>query len=389
MRELVPPDEVDHVVDCHPEHCRRCGKKLLAADDPSPIQHQVFELPRITPEVTEYRLHGVKCSCGITTRANLPVGVPSGVLGSRFSAFVTMLTGVYHMSRRQTVSLIHDLTGVRLSIGTVSQSEHRMSEALAAPVADAHEAIRKEPVKHIDETGWVQSAERRSLWTIATTTLTVFVIAADATRVTVQQLLGTIQGVLISDRAAVFQFWAVKNRQVCWAHLIRKFVSFTEYNEPRAQELGAHLLLLSQSLLHCWHQVRDGTRTRAQLQNITDQLRKRFLIHLRRGVELQLPEVSGSCSNLLEHEPALWTFVYTLNVEPTNNHAEQQLRSFVQWRKKCFGTQSERGSRFAERMMTVAHSLRKQHRDILSFITDAYQAALNKESAPSLLPKCV
>jgi hypothetical protein len=59
---------------------------------------------------------------------------------------------------------------VQLSLGVVSQSEQRVSEALANPVAEAHEEARKAPVKHIDETGWVQAAARRSLWTIATIT---------------------------------------------------------------------------------------------------------------------------------------------------------------------------------------------------------------------------
>jgi transposase len=385
-RALVPPEQVDQFVDCRPKECRRCGKELARIDDPSPLQHQVFELPKLTPDVTEYRLHRVDCDCGITTCGTLPAGASNSFLGPRFAAFLTVLTGAYHLSRRQAVALVHDLTGVKLSLGAVSHSERRVSEALASPVAEAHEQAREAPIKHIDETGWVQAAARRSLWTIATTFLTVFVIATDATRVTVQQLVGAAKGILISDRATAFQFWSVENRQVCWAHLIRKFVSFAEHDDDRVRALGEHLLFLGHSLLHYWHQVRDGTMTRSELCNITDGLRQAFAARLERGVGLQVRGVSGACKNLLEHEPALWTFVYELGVEPTNNHAERELRGFVMWRRKSFGTQSERGSRFAERIMTVVHSLRKQRRDVLAFVTDACQAALDNKPAPSLLP---
>jgi len=386
-RALVPPEQVSRFIDCHPQQCRRCGKKLPKVDDPSPLQHQVFELPKLMPDVTEYRLHRVGCDCGFATCGALPAGASPSLLGPRFAAFLTMLTGAYHLSRRQAAALVHDLTGVSMSLGTVSSAERRVSEALETPVAEAHDKAREAPVKHVDETGWVQAAARRSLWTIATTFLTVFVIATDATRATVQELLGAAKGILVSDRATTFQFWSVVYRQVCWAHLIRKFVSFAENDDARIRQLGEQLLLLSHALLHYWHQVRDGTMTRAELRNITDRLREVFVAHLERGVGLRLRGVSGVCANLLKHEPALWTFVYKLGVDPTNNHAERELRGFEMWRKKSFGSQSDRGSRFAERMMTVVHSLRKQRRDALAFVTDVCQAALDSKPAPSLLPE--
>jgi transposase len=56
---------------------------------------------------------------------------------------------------------------------------------------------------------------------------------------------------------------------------------------------------------------------------------------------------------MLKRREALWTFVQGEGVEPTNNTAERSIRPGVQWRKGSFGTQSENGSRFVERMMTV------------------------------------
>jgi transposase len=56
----------------------------------------------------------------------------------------------------------------------------------------------------------------------------------------------------------------------------------------------------------------------------------------------------------------------------------------VLWRKRCFGTQSDRGNLFAERLMTVGHTARKQHKDVLSFLTACCQAQLDGIRAPSL-----
>ena len=105
---------------------------------------------------------------------------------------------------------------------------------------------------------------------------------------------------------------------------------------------------------------------------------------LRRAVAAGLPQVSGSCADILEHQAALWTFVECEGVEPTNNHAERELRAFVLWRRRSFGTQSERGNRFAERLMTVAHTAHKQDRNVLAFLTACCSAAREGTAPPSL-----
>jgi transposase len=38
-------------------------------------------------------------------------------------------------------------------------------------------------------------------------------------------LYGSLRGILVSDRAKALNFWAMGLRQICWAHLLRKFVS--------------------------------------------------------------------------------------------------------------------------------------------------------------------
>ncbi|NLF70852.1 MAG: transposase [Candidatus Anammoximicrobium sp.] len=73
-------------------------------------------------------------------------------------------------------------------------------------------------------------------------------------------------------------------------------------------------------------------------------------------------------------------------VEPTNNTAERVLRHAVIWRKLSFGTQSARGSRFVERMLTTIETCRLQKRSVFEYLTLAVKAHLSKQPAPSLLP---
>ena len=82
----------------------------------------------------------------------------------------------------------------------------------------------------------------------------------------------------------------------------------------------------------------------------------------------------------------MWTFVEVEGVAPTNNLAEQLIRFYVIWRKNSFGTQSERGNLFVERMMTTTTTCKLQGRNRYDYITAAVVAHLKDKSIPSLLP---
>ena len=73
-------------------------------------------------------------------------------------------------------------------------------------------------------------------------------------------------------------------------------------------------------------------------------------------------------------------------MEPTNHAGERAILSPVQYRKLSYGTDSEGGSRFVERVLTVVASCRQQGRDVLEFLTEAIQAARAGAAPPSLIP---
>jgi len=82
-------------------------------------------------------------------------------------------------------------------------------------------------------------------------------------------------------------------------------------------------------------------------------------------------------------EPAMWLFITVEGVEPTNA-AERAIRPAVLWRRTSFGAQSQAGSVFVARMLTVVTTLHS--RNVLEYLSQACQAAREGKSAPSLLP---
>jgi transposase len=378
-RELLPVEEVDRVVELYPEQCENCWAALPKTRDESATRYQVTEVPPVRPHTTEFRCNGVRCACGHITYAETDGVVPTSPFGPRLMSLVALLTGVYHLSRRRTVTLLNDMLGVRISLGAVSSVEDRVSAAVAPAVKEAWSKVDDVDVKHADATTWLQSGKLRSLWTIATKAVTVFKILMDGSAASVKPIFGACRGILVSDRATVFSFWSMAFRQICWAHLLRKFVSFSERDGP-AKALGQELLDLTTLVFHYWHDLKSGKVTRETFRAWIAPVRVQVENCLARAVAADLPGVSGACADMLEHKVALWTFVERTDVEPTNNHAERELRAFVLWRKRSFGAQSERGNVFAERVMTVAHTARKQRKNVLAFLT----ACLVNDAPPSL-----
>jgi transposase len=384
-RALVPADQVDEVVDMFPARCDGCHTSLPKTPDTDPKRHQHTELAPFVPYVTEFRRHKVWCpQCGHRTRAHYDDDViPRHAFGPRVMAVATLLTGVYHLSRRHTVSLLHELLGLRISTGSVSNLERRMSAAVKPSVEEAWTEAQAASVKHTDGTTWLQAGVLLALWTVATAGVTVFKILSDGQGDTLKrELLTSTEGVLVSDRASALKFWAMHLRQICWAHLLRKFVGFSERDGP-TRTLGRELLDCTRVIFAYWYDFKEGRLTREQLAARITPVRADFERTVRRAIDADIKGLSGSCANLWEHREALWTFVEVDNVEPTNNHAERELRAFVLWRKRSFGAQSDRGNRFAERLMTIAHTARKQGRDVLAFLV-ACASRVDDEPAPSL-----
>ena len=382
-RELVPPEQVSEFKNLFPPECENCWAALPQTPDPSAQRFQTIELPQPKAHVIEWLQHCVACpGCNHKTWASTE-SIPASPFGPRLSSVTALLTGVYHVSRRAAVSLLSDVLGVEISLGAVSAVEARVSEAVKPAVDESWAKVEQAAVKHTDGTSWFQAGLLLSLWTIATKMATVFKILANGKADTLAPLFGRKLGILVSDRATALNVWAMELRQICWAHLLRKAISFSE-RAGRAGALGRQLLDYIAIMFAYWEDLKVGKLTRDQFREHMAPLRKQIEAVLQRAVAAKLAHVSGSCADILAHRAALWTFVDRDDVEPTNNHAEQQLRAFVLWRKRSFGTQSERGNLFAERLMTVAHTARKQNKNVLEFLTACCSAARNGAPPPSL-----
>jgi transposase len=384
-RPLLPTEQCDEVVPVKPAECRRCGAGLSGAD-PEPLRHQVWELPEIKPQVTEYQRHRLVCPCcGETTCAALPRGVPSGQAGPRLVAFVALLMAYFRQSKRRTALFLETILQQPCCAAWTVKLQQQATDALRPGYEQLVAALPRQEQLGIDETPNKEGAQKAWLWAFVATGFTVFARRLTRAATVLTELLGdTYSGVVMCDRAKMY--WSLGCLQWCWAHLKRDFQALIDHDDPQVKRLGRDLMRPTRKMFAAWARYRDGTITRVGMKRLMQPIRAEIEGLLLRGAFSGNPRLMGMCNELHDHRQWLWMFLDHEGVEPTNNGSERALRHAVIWRKLSFGTQSAHGSRFVETMLTVIETCRQQKRNTFAFVAAAIQAHLARLPAASLLP---
>jgi len=382
-RSPYPPDKIDRHVQCTQENCPHCGSIAIQLNGQSPEILQQAELPMVKAIVTEYQLLKYGCqSCGKNSAASLPLGVPDSAFGPKLMGLIVVLTGVYHLAKREAIQLIKELYGVDMSVGSVPNIEERVSEALDPIYQRIHGFVMdSEFCKHFDETGWRDRGKRHFVWLACCEHAAVYMIDRNRSAEAFRKLFtaNPAHVAAVTDRYAVYSIF--KSHQYCLAHLIREFKNYAERSGDDKQ-IGEALEKELKLACHIHKEYRE--------RKITLERRNRRLGHLKRKIELHLEDgmANGSddlfklCMNLLDDFDKLWTFTRIIGMEPTNNLAERDLRKLVIWRRKSYGTRSERGKKFVERVTTITQTLKRQAKNVLTFIQEVIISFYNKETTP-------
>lgn len=381
-RSLLSADDVDHVAVHAIDGACVCGESAVILRKPE--RRQVFELPAIRPVVTEHQLQRGWCAgCRRRRRAALPANVARGCMGPRMQAMVATLTGTFHVSRRDAERFLDENLGMKVSLGTISNTEAVVSDALVDAHAEALAHVRSAPVKNVDETGHA-GPHGKTAWVCSTPQAACIRVGLDRSRASLDTFIDVDVGVIGSDRYAVYNSIDPRRRQLCWAHIVRTFKSLIDDGGEHAR-VGQMLLDASHEMLHGWNEHRR--RRRKQRDEIAPLIqRTRGNLNWLLSTYASLPGLRTLAHAFMLTPASVWLFTQRDDVEPTNNLAERDLRPLVMWRKTSFGTASARGDRFMERALTVAQTLRRQGSRLYQFIVGSVVAKLEGAAAPRLLP---
>ena len=390
LKHLLLLERVDEIVIFRPTQCDHCHADLPTTPssiDPEPTRFQTIEVPPIVSVVTEYQGHACTCpACGEVTRAVIPPDIREHSVGPRLTAILSYLSGCHGMSKRGVEEVAETIFAAPVSLGTVVNLEQEVSAALATAHEEALEIVRAAEVKHADETSWKLAGALCWLWAAATTNVVAFAIHGTRGALGLTALLGLeIQGILCSDRWGPYNRVPEMRRQICWAHLKRDFKKVVDRGGT-GEGIGQAGLRVVERTFTAWHEYKEGKITREGLKERLAPVIRRMNAVLVEGCKGDDPTVATFCGNLLELEQAMGTFTRETGVEPTNNYMERLLRRAVLWRRRSFGSQSEKGCRFVERILTVVQTRRLRGESVLEYLHDAVVASRLGLPCPKLVP---
>lgn len=391
-REMLPSHQVDHIRHHYPDRCQNCQRTITPEEkhpSKNPLErHQVWDLPPIKPVVTEHQAHGCRCpDCGHFTEAVLPKEITQSNFGAQAHAAIAYLTAAHRITRRGISDIMQNFFGLDICIGAVCDATTRVSEAAAPVVNTIKRYTQNALVLNIDETGWKNNKDRRYLWTFVSSLCVFFFISPSRGAKVLKEILGeTFAGIIGSDDHSAYRSYHKNGvRQLCWAHLIRMLKGLKENKaSPDAFLFAKTMLKEIGTLFSYWHAFLQSGCSRKELMCATALIRGRMKLCCQRYSKSKDDTVCTKAKRFLQNWEHLFTFLRVEGVEPTNNSAEQALRHPVLWRSICFGSKSEVGERFTERMLSVIGTCRMQRVNPFEFLSDLMTASFSGKPVPAL-----
>jgi transposase len=355
-----------------------------------PERRQVTDIPPVRPHVTEYRLHTLECHCGTTTKAATPPAA-QWAFGPRIQGIGAYLTACHRVSRRGLQEILSTIFGVSICLGSVCNHLEEVGVTLAAECERIKESLTKQPVLNVDESGWKTKGIGRWLWVFVTPVIAYFHVARSRGSKVLKEILGeSFSGVLCSDMFSAYKTYHKGLRQYCWAHIIRTLKGLKHMcRSPDAVRFAKWMLAEAGRLFGVWHAFRQDQIDKETLVRKTVPIRARMAHCLQQYTLSQDCEVAKTARGLLKHWDGLFTFLDIPGVEPTNNSAERGIRPAVQWRKNCYGNQSDQGELLTSRLLTITRTCILQGKNPLDFIVDSILARRSGTTPPSFQPDAI
>lgn len=392
----------DRVVVHRPSVCRGCGhqlgeKTLGQARD----RRQVFDL-QARVEVTEHQVHAVRCPCcGKVTPGQFPADVPAPTqYGPGLKSFVAYCDTYQLLPTERICELIYDLTGHRLSEGTLYNLNTTLGGALVPFAEHTRELLIAEPVAHFDETG--VRVQGKLHWAhVACTALLTFYAVHEKRGEEAMNAVGILPaftGVAIHDCWAPYWNFTCAHG-LCNVHLERELQAVLELDlQPWAGAMRA--------LLHTANQAVGTALAAGQDHLAAEQLAALTTYYhdlIAQGLSANpLPEPppeprrgrpkKSKARNLLERlqarAEAVLRFLHDFRVPYSNNQGERDMR-MVKAQQKISGTfRSKTAAEEFFRIRSYISTVKKQGLPVLDCLRQALQGhpVLPAAASPALAP---
>jgi len=295
-----------------------------------------------------------KCNKRVIAKNN----APAERFGPNLKSKITLLRHDDRLPLRkveQTLLRDHDFKITNTGIMKIIR---QVAKKLNKPYYDIIKQIRSSDIIYVDETGYKLNGEKWWLWTFVCDNATLFVIRKSRSKEVVEEILGKdFKGIIVCDGWKTYETFTSR-LQRCWAHLLResyhlkeKHKGFEKYHE------------ILKNLFERMVEVRLKPPEREKRLEMIGEMKDEMVELIRR---IKYEENYNKFATTIENGLNYWfTCLEYLDVEPTNNYAEQALRELIVQRKIMGGLRSEKGAETLEIVSTMIATWKKQGKQLL------------------------
>lgn len=371
------PEKVDREVNVVPKHCPHCKSEL-----PSPHKwhhHRQIDLPPpAQPIVTQYNMGWCWCK-----ECQKEVSSGEKLSGSLYGPMLHAMVCYWHFSLSLTFGKIEKLLfeqyRLKISRGQLSELVTRSAMEFNGAYEDLKTSLLDQPHLYADETGWRNDGDNWWLWSFSNNDVSCYVIDKSRGGKIVRNVLGdSYSGVLSSDFYGAYN-GIVCEKQKCWTHTLRETHKLKE-KYPHNREI-----IWYGRRLHCFYErgviLQGAHRSGKNIEKRLVRIKADTLRFLLKGHGH--PELKRLSKRLIKYREELYTFIKT-GVDPTNNHAEREIRPAVVMRKISYGNRSDQGTENQAVLMSIIRTAQKRNINFVPFAAK-HLATSYRSGSPSLV----
>lgn len=364
------PKRVDKIVELSLDTCPECGSKNLSVCEK--IEEHTQEdiiLPKV--EVTRYVRHHYYCKgCKKIVSSKGKDELTRGPIGPIAKSLAVFLRYAVKISERDVKALFEKAFGLRIAASSIAGFRSKLKEEALPLYAKLIEALRQGRFIHADETGWSVDGNNHWLWKFSNKKISVSHIDPSRGQGVVDKIIGSkYSGVLISDFLSAYNKIEAKSKQRCLVHIGRDLDKVVEYWHDDT-EVMSYCLRLKEILGDAIQLYRDykGKRWDSVYRKKREAVKQSLK-------DFSFPNPNKRILNrfakrLERHKDEMLTFLYEKNVDFHNNHAEQQIRPDVIFRKITFGNRSPAGAENHSVIMSVLQTAKLNKLDPIHILKD-------------------
>lgn len=377
------PEKIDRIEEVRLQSCPDCGSESITECNNKKIDEHIQEdiiLPRV--EAVLYRHHEYYCPhCKKVVSGVGKNELLNSYIGPKAKALAAFFRYGIKISERDTKALFEKVFNLNIVASSITGFRYQLKRAGSSLYQTLQESLKKGSFIHADETGWGVDGKPGWLWKYSNKKICFSHIDASRGQKVVEKILGQkYNGTLITDFLSAYNKIITLFKQRCLVHIIRDLKKVEEYWHEDAEvlEYVRRLRKIFDDAIALCDEYKDREwddsycrRRQALKESLKDfgfpnpnkKILKRFAKRLNR------------------HKDELLTFLYVKDIDFHNNHAEQQIRPDVIFRKITFGNRSWKGAEYHSVIMSILQTARLNKIDPIGTFEDLL---LKKKQYPLL-----